>query len=218
MRTMIQAVIFDMDGVIVESEHLHIQAEKQVLLKNGLELSSEDLHKYTGTTAKDMFTDIIRRYKLNTTFEDMNREKKTILLKLLDEETQPTKGVVDLIWKLQRKDIKLGIASSSDKDLIKYILRKLKLSNAFHSMLSSDDIIHGKPDPEIFLKSAQQLNTNPSVCLVVEDSTFGVEAAKKAGMKCLGYRNPQSGNQDLSLADIIIDDFSKVKVQELILL
>jgi len=86
----------------------------------------------------------------------------------------------------------------------------------FDCIVGAEDIVHSKPNPEIFLKAAAELNVNPSDCLVVEDSKLGVEAAKHAGMKCLGYRNPDSGNQNLSKADIITDDFSKLSIAALL--
>jgi beta-phosphoglucomutase-like phosphatase (HAD superfamily) len=96
-------------------------------------------------------------------------------------------------------------------------LRKLEITRLFDSIISAEDVAHGKPDPEIFLMSARRLKVIPAECLVVEDAKLGVEAAKEAGMKCLGYRNPHSGNQDLSKADIVTDDFSSLDVQKLLL-
>jgi len=179
---MIKAVIFDMDGVIVDSSHIHIEAEKQTMLKYGIRISSKELHKYTGMTAKFMFTELIKKYKLNTTFEEIFDEKEKILFKLLEQDTRPT---------------------------------KLKISHLFDCIVSSEDITHSKPNPEIFLKSANELSVSPTDCLVIEDAKLGVEAAKNAGMKCVGYINPKSGNQDLSEADIVIDDFSKLDIKEL---
>lgn len=213
---MIKAVIFDMDGVIVDSSHAHIEAEKQTMLKYGIRISSKELQEYTGVTAKLMFTDLIRKYKLNTTFEEIFKEKEKILFKLLKNDTRPTKGVVHLTRKLKQENIKLGIASSAHKRLVEYVLERLKISHLFDCIVSSEDITHSKPNPEIFLKSADELSVSPADCLVIEDAKLGVEAAKKAGMKCVGYRNHKSGNQDLSKADIVIDDFSKLDIDELL--
>ena len=113
--------------------------------------------------------------------------------------------------------LKLGIASSSHKRLINYILRRLEIRHLFDSVIGAEDITHSKPNPEIFLMCAKTLNANPVECLVVEDAKLGVEAAKTAEMKCLGYRNPSSGKQDLSKADLITDDLSKLDIQKLLL-
>jgi HAD superfamily hydrolase (TIGR01509 family) len=113
--------------------------------------------------------------------------------------------------------LKLGIASSAQKRLIDYILEKFEIKQLFDSVISADDITHGKPNPEILPVCARKLKVNPAECLVVEDSRLGVQAAKTAGMKCLGYRNPDNGKQDLSKADLITDDLSKLDIQKLLL-
>lgn len=213
---MIRAVIFDMDGVIAETEHVHINAERQTMLKYDIQISEDELHTYTGTTAKYMFDELIRKYRLDTSFEKMFSEKEKILFKLLEKDVQPTKGVVELLHSLKELKAKLGIASSSHKRLVQYVLKRLRIIQLFDSIVSAEDVVHGKPSPEIFLKSAQRLKVDPGACVVVEDSKLGIEAAKKAGMKCLGYKNPNSGNQDLSEADIIIDDFSKLDIKRLL--
>lgn len=209
---MIKAVIFDLDGVIVESENAHIEAEKQTLLKYGVQISADELHKYTGATANVMFTELITKYKLDTTFEKMFRQKEDILYKLLEEDAEPTKGVIALLWKLKSRKIRLAIGSSSPKKQIKYVLNKLDITHLFDSKVGAEDIARSKPDPEVFLKAAAQLGVSPSKCLVIEDSSLGVEAAKSAHMKCIGFRNPNSGNQDLSKADIVTDDFSRLNI------
>jgi len=211
-----KAVIFDMDGVIAETEHAHIGAEKQTMLKYGIEISEDELHEYTGTTAKVMFTSLIEKYKLNTTFDRIFKEKEEILFKLLEEDVQPTKGVIDLLRKLKKMKIKLAVASSSHKRMIEYVLKKLEIIDLFDSIVGAEDIDRSKPDPEIFLISAKRLNVKPEECTVVEDSKLGVEAAKKAGMKCLGYVNPSSGKQDLSKADFVADEFCKLDIQKLL--
>lgn len=213
---MIKAVIFDLDGVVVDSERVHIEAEKQTMLKYGVGISSEELHRYTGTAARFMFTELIKKYRLNTTFEKIFSEKEEILFKLMEKDVQPTKGIIELFEKLKREKIKLAIASSSHKRFITYVLEKLNIVDLFDSIVSSEDVIYGKPNPETFLRAANELKVNPTECLVIEDSKLGVEAAKNAGMKCVGYRNPDSGNQDLSKADVVIDNFSALDLGKLL--
>ena len=213
---MIKAVIFDMDGVIVNSEPAHVEAEKQVLLKYGVKITAEELRDYTGTTAEFEFNDLIRKYKLNTTAETLFNEKEKILFKLLEEKTEPTKGVIDLIKNLKRQGLKLGIATSGHRKLAHYYLNKLGLESFFDTVVCAEDITRSKPDPEIFLRAAQRLGMKPFECIVIEDARLGVEAARKAGMKSIGYSNPNSGNQDLSRADWVVSDFAKLDLQELL--
>ena len=213
---MIKAVIFDMDGVIAETEHIHIQAEKETMLKHGIKISENELHKYTGTTAKQMFTDLIRKYKLRVTFDEIFNQKEEIMFRLLEKDVQPTKGVKELLSRLKQLNIKLGIGSSSHKRLIDFVLKKLDIASFFDAVVDAEDIVNSKPNPEIFLTCAKRLHIRPEECLVIEDSNLGVEAAKKAGMKCLGYINPNSGNQDLSKADLVTRDFSTINLQDLL--
>lgn len=210
-----RAVIFDMDGVIVDSEPAHIKAEKQILMQHGVKVTTEDLRAYTGTTAEFEFTDLIGKHHLRATPEQLIREKDVVLFELLEKETQPTKGVIALIRDLKQHGFKLGIASSGRRKLVFYFLKKLKIEHLFDTVVCAEDITHSKPHPEIFLKAAERLREEPKNCIVIEDSKLGVEAAKRAGMICVGFRNPNSGNQDLSKADLIIDDFTKLDIQSL---
>ena len=213
----IRAVIFDFDGVIAETEHTHIRAEKETMLKYGIKISEDELHEFTGTTAKHMFTELIRRYDLNTSFDEIFNEKEKIMFKLLETDVQPTKGVIELLWKLKGKKMKLGIGSSSHRRLITYVLKKLEIENLFEAVVGAEDITYGKPNPEIFLKCARMLGTDPAQCLVVEDAALGLQAARAAGMICLGYRNPHSGKQDLAKADFVTDDFTRLDIEKLVL-
>jgi HAD superfamily hydrolase (TIGR01509 family) len=195
---------------------MHVEAEKQIMLKHGVKITAEELRDYTGTTAEFEFNDLIRKYKLNTTAETLFNEKEDILFRLLEERTEPTKGVIGLIKKLKQQGFKLGIATSGHRKLVRYYLSKLGIESFFDTVVCAEDIIHSKPHPEIFLKAAQKLGVEPTECIVIEDAKLGIEAAKKAGMKAVGYRNPSSGNQDLSKADWVVSDFTKLDFQELL--
>jgi beta-phosphoglucomutase family hydrolase len=212
---MIRAVIFDLDGVIVNSEDAHIEAEKRAFRRYGVAISADELHRYAGATAKAMFTDLINKYRLKTTFQEMVKIKESFF-SLLDEDSQPTTGVLQLIHRLKRANVRLAIASSSNRKWIEYILRILEITSLFDCFVGAEDIVHSKPDPEIYLKAATALGVRPDECVVIEDAELGVEAAKRAGMKAIGYRNPRSGNQNLSKADMIIDDFSTLETEDLL--
>ena len=213
---MARAVIFDVDGVIVDSEPIHIEAEKKTLLKHGVRITTEELRTYTGTTSDFEFNDLIRKYKLNTTAKALFDEKEVIMFRLLEEGFEPTKGVLDLIKNLKQEGFKLGIATSGHRKLAYYYLSTLGIESFFDTVVCAEDITHSKPDPEIFLKAAQGLGVKPEDCVVIEDAKLGIEGALKAGMKCIGYSNPHSGNQDLSKADWIVSDFARLDFQRLL--
>jgi beta-phosphoglucomutase family hydrolase len=211
-----KAVIFDMDGVIVESEDAHIKAEKQIMLERGVNVSGDELHEYTGSTARFMFTKLREKYKLKDSVETLEMEKEEILLKLIRNDIEPVAGVLVLIKRLNLRHIRLAVASGSSKQVVNYLLEKMKVASLFDAIVGAEDVQRSKPAPEIFLTAAQRLNVRPEECVVIEDANLGVEAAKKAGMKCVGYKNLHSGNQDLSEADFIIDSFQELNIDRLL--
>src|SRR5690625_1973188 len=204
MRT-IDTVIFDMDGVIVDSEPIHSEVEQQMFKNEGVTLSPEEHQKFTGTASLEMWTEIVERFSLTTSPDELTRQNNESYLKALQSiSTLPAvKGVQQLIRNLHEKKYNLALASSYSRDQIDLIVNRLQLGSYFKVLVSGAELPRSKPDPMIFLETARQLGKAPSQCCVIEDSFHGVTAAKAAGMKCIGYRNPNSGIQDLSGADVI---------------
>jgi HAD superfamily hydrolase (TIGR01509 family) len=205
-----------MDGVIVQSEEAHIQAEKQIMLKRGVTISAEELHRYTGSTAKYMFSRLKENYGLENSVEDLEMEKEDLLLKLMQRDMKPTEGVILLIRQLKQRGVKLALASGSSRRVIDHVLSGLEIRSFFDAIVGAEDVGKSKPDPEVFIEAATRLKIKPEECVVVEDANLGVLAAKRAGMKCVGYRNPESGEQDLSAANITIDSFIDLDVDQLL--
>lgn len=212
-----KAVIFDMDGVIADSIIPHLESEQKILQRYGVNLSfKEMLGRYNGTTSKFMFNDWIKRYNLNTTAEKLASEKDKLFFEFLGN-IPAVNGVVELIDSLKKQNIKMAVASSSKKKVVDSILKQIGILSYFDSVVTGDDVINCKPNPEIFLKAAKSIGIDPNDCIVIEDAPFGVQAAKTAGMKCIGYKNPNNPdkNIDLSKADIIISDFSKLSFEQM---
>ncbi len=209
------AVIFDMDGVIVDSEPAHIKAEMETLSPFGIELKEEELRDYMGRSSRVLFRDIIKKYELNTTFEKIYSVHKRNLLRLYQDEVGLIEGVVVFIERLLRSGFILALASSSDREIIDSVLNKFNLRRFFSTAVSGEEIERTKPDPEIFLVASERLRVDPASCVVIEDSYAGVKAAKSAGMFCVGFRSKHSLNQNLSIADILINSFDELSVEEL---
>jgi len=207
---MFRSVIFDMDGVIVDSEPLHIQSERLILKPFNLNLSDEEFHKYMGRTPRILLEGIIRDYDLPTTADDLLPVHMQQLAQLYQEKGTVIPGAIEAIRHLSEKGLILGLASSSDWSLINIILDKFKLRSFFKAVTSGEDVKRVKPEPDIFLKTAQNLGIEPDQCLVVEDSAAGVQSAKNAGMSCIGFRSPNSHNQDLSRADLAVDSLEGI--------
>jgi HAD superfamily hydrolase (TIGR01509 family) len=147
--------------------------------------------------------------------EELKAMERDLKFKTLDEKKLvPTQGVEDLLNRLKSENATLAIASSSIKNNIDLILQKLNLVSFFDLVVSGEEVPKGKPEPDIFLKVSNHFSRQPQDCVVIEDSTNGVLAAKAAGMVCLAYYNPHSGKQDLSKADLIFDCFDDPKLAQ----
>jgi len=215
---MLEAVIFDMDGVLIDSEPFHLVVNEKIFANLGINLSEDEYHSFIGTTHKDMWSTIKKRYNLPQSVPELvNMQVSGNINYIKNEDIEPLKieGITDLLSKIARYNIKIGIASSSPTEVIELVINELRISGYFSSITGGEEITKGKPAPEIFLKAANRLNTKPPDCLVIEDSKNGVLAAKAAGMKCVGYKNPNSGNQNLEKADLITDNYDSLDVETL---
>jgi HAD superfamily hydrolase (TIGR01509 family) len=159
-----------------------------------------------------MWSRLGKQYNLPLSIAEAIRLKKSIYLEYLMRETsvEPLPGVAQLIINLHKHGFLLAVASSSPHEQIDFILKKFEIKRFFHAIVSGEDVEAGKPHPEIFLKATDMLGVTPDSCVVIEDSHNGVTAAKRAGMKCIGFVNLNSGNQDLSKADILIHSFGEL--------
>ena len=203
---MLKAVIFDMDGVIVDSEPLHVKSERQVFTEYGVDLSDEELRGYMGRSSRVLFRDIIAKYHLDARLDDIYPKHIDNLVRLYREEGEPITGVLDLMDSLSKEGIALALASSSDMALIATVVDKFRLSNMFSAAVSGEEVHQTKPNPEIFLETSRRLGHPSESCVVIEDSQAGIQASAAAGMACVGFRSPNSLTQDLSEASLIVDD------------
>jgi HAD superfamily hydrolase (TIGR01509 family) len=212
---MIRCVIFDMDGVIFDSEPIHNLCEKQIFRILGITLSDKEHNQFIGKPDKDMWTSIVETYGLSNNVDEIIQLKTLLYLKYLksSDNLKPIPGVSVLMEDLIIHNVILALASSSPHEQIAYILNLFNIYPFFHSITSGEDVRYGKPHPEIFLRASESAGVDPRECLVIEDSQHGVAAAKKANMKCIGFLNPNSGQQDLSKADRVIHSFDELSAK-----
>ena len=214
MKGSLEAVIFDMDGVIIDSEPLHFQVDLDVLRGLNVNLVQHDLEQYVGMTNPEMWKLLKERHGITESIEeliDIQLGQKLTTLKKSDYE--PIDGIPELLAALSEAEIKLALASSSPVRFIDAVLDKFGIAPSFMHRISGEEMERGKPAPDIFLKAAELLNVAPAGCVVIEDSRNGVAAAKAAGMSCIGYRNVNSGEQDLSKADIVVDSIRDITAE-----
>lgn len=200
----------------MDSEPLHKKVQQAVLAQYRIEPKEEELQSYVGLGVKPLLERHIEKYKLPVSLDQLHMLYLETLFRIFaNGELKPIPGAVELIHQGKKAGIRLGIASSSPLKLIQLILKRLQLLNFFDAVVGGDQVTKGKPDSEIFLKSASLLQCAPSECVVIEDSTNGVIAAKTANMKCVGFRSPNTKGQQLDHADWIVDDLIDISIEKL---
>ena len=211
-----KAFIFDMDGVIIDTEPVHNEIDRGILAKDNIFVTDEEFRKFTGMASTAVFDIFIKQYNLPHNAQQMSQDQMTTLKEyIVKHQMKPIDGIVPLIKNLHKAGIPMAIASSSRPDVIKFVADFFNITDYFKVLISGEDLPHSKPAPDIYLQTAQKLNVAPADCVVLEDSINGTIAAKSAGMYCIGFANPNSGNQDLSRADIIVNKITDIDISKL---
>lgn len=199
----IKAVIFDMDGVLVDSEPLWRKAMVAGFNEAGIPFTEEDCRKTTGMRFKEVVEIWIKHYNI-TAISPVQLENKVmdILIELIGAEGKAMPGITEALNYAHLMGYKTGLATSSSNRLLNAVLDKLNIRQLFSSIVSAEFMPYGKPHPEVFLVCAQGLNVHPSQCLVVEDSVNGVIAAKAALMKVIAVPDEEHKNlKQFAVAD-----------------
>lgn len=207
-----KAFIFDMDGVLVDSETLYKGIEKELFDGVGIAIDHEEHISYQGSSNPVMWSRIKEKHGLSVPLAELVHmtEVKVISYFNAMPEIHPMPGVVDLLNRLKERKIKLALASSSSIDVIRIILAKTGLGQFFQVIADCKEAGAGKPDPAIFLLAQKKLGIPKENCVIIEDSTNGILAARRAGIYCIAYNGPGSEHQDQSGADKIIKDFAEL--------
>ncbi|MGD0116134.1 MAG: HAD family phosphatase [Dehalococcoidia bacterium] len=199
---MIEAVLWDMDGVLVNTAPFHYQAWRALFASLGRDLSEEEFQRTFGLRNDD-----ILRTVLGETLPERLRElgdcKEELFREAIKGRIAPLPGAVDLVRRLRAAGVKQAIVSSAPRRNVETILEVLALTASFDALVTEDDVQRGKPDPQGYLLGADRVGIAPAACVVIEDAPAGVEAAKRAGMRCIGLaaaRRPE----ELSAADLVV--------------
>jgi sugar-phosphatase len=208
----IKAVIFDMDGVLIDSEPLWRKAMIEGFASIGVLITEEDCKKTTGNRLKEVVEYWFEKLDI-LDFLPTEIEHRIIntLVKLINKEGKAISGVIEVINFCNNKNIKIGLATSSSNQLMEAVLEKLKLKNTFKSSISAENMEYGKPHPEVFLICASQLQISPLECIVIEDSINGVIAAKAAFMRVIALPEQENiNNHKFSIADYKLNNMQEV--------
>lgn len=204
-------IIFDMDGVIVDSEYIFLSTKTEMLLDEGIDTDVSYQYQFMGTTFEFMWQKMKKEKnlpkKVSEYIEEMNRRRE---IKIEKDGVRAIKGVKDFIKFLKKKGYILGVASSSPKNEIIRNLKELGLEEDFTVKVSGEEVENSKPAPDVFLKAAEILGANPKECIVFEDTKNGSMAAKAAEMYCIGFANPDYPKQDLTACDEVIRSYEEI--------
>jgi HAD superfamily hydrolase (TIGR01509 family) len=195
------AIIFDMDGVLVDSEPLGLEAMRRVMGRQGVTYTEEDNNEFLGCTTLEECRILKARYRLETDERDLTREYVDILVGLIRDRPRPMPGVPAVLAELQAAGYRMALASSAAPVVIAENVRGLDLTRFFEAVVSGTEVARGKPAPDVFVETASRLRLPAEGCLVVEDSRNGLLAAKAAGMACAVIPCASTRHQDFREAD-----------------
>ncbi len=208
------AVIFDMDGVIVDNYAFHQQAWSVFCANHGISWKDDFRSRIFGSTNKEHFRAFFGRELLDTEIDRYEIEKEQIYRELYRSHIKPVEGLEKFLEQVKEKLIPLALATSSPRVNVDFVLSQTGLRGYFPLILDATSVIHGKPDPEVYLKTAKMLHFETSLCIVIEDSIPGIKAAKAAGMRVIGISTSLK-KDELTEADLIIEDFNELNLRVL---
>jgi HAD superfamily hydrolase (TIGR01509 family) len=198
----IDAIIFDMDGVLVDSEPVHFEATRLLMHEHGIAYTSADEERFFGRTDREVFTELRARHGLRPEVHELADAWIRRVVELLAQRLVPMRGVPSVLDRLRAAGLRLALASSSSPAIIHATIGGLGLGQAFEATVSGRDVANGKPAPDIFIETARRLALAASSCLVVEDSQNGLRAAMAAGMPCAAVPCASTMGQDFTGATV----------------
>ena len=207
-----KAVIFDRDGVILDSESCNIHSAVKSFQKLGIVITEEEKEWIAGRHHQDYLPRLLEKYDFS--YPEFRKIQHQIYHELL-ESAPLFEKTISFIKKLHALNIPLALTTSSDRKSTLHILDKTGLNKVFEVIVTFEDYEKRKPHPESYLLTARKLNISPEECIVIEDSSVGVEAAKRAGMKCIALPNEYTQKQDFHYADLVVDSADAITVEVL---
>ena len=214
---MVYTVIFDMDGVIVDTEPLHHFAYHQHFKQLNIEIPHDVYATYTGLSTKNTYQRIKEAFRLDHEVEDLIQSKRNFFNGLFDtkEDLEMLPGVFNLIKDIHASGIQLVLASSASKETIKRVFDRFGLHQYFTHTVSGEDFPQSKPHPAIFLRAAELSGSPVTECIVIEDSTNGIKASRAAGIFCVGYKSANTAPQELGEANLVISHFDELNAEKI---
>jgi HAD superfamily hydrolase (TIGR01509 family) len=183
---MLKAILFDMDGVIADTEPLHFLSVKKTMEEYNINLSNDLLKEFIGMCESGIWKLVKKRYDINLPIDVLERKRRIHLLKIIKEEVIPAKGLIPLLKEIKKANLKTALVSSSGRQVIDEILKKLKLTGYFDVIVSGNDVTDKKPHSEPYIKAMKTISVLPNECIAIEDSDKGITSARNAGIFTCG--------------------------------
>ncbi len=210
------AIIFDMDGVLVDGERLHYGAARTILAEYGVQLDTATYAGYIGRTGRDIWQDLRTRFGLRTDFETYSARYNATLIELYRTAAQPLPGARAALNQVRAAGLPCALASSSRREWVQTALTTLRFSDYFQAIVTGDEVHNGKPDPEIYCTAAARLGRSPQDCVALEDAPAGIESARRAGMRVLAVRSEYIHERLLGSADRVLESLHEFDLAELL--
>ena len=213
----LKAVLFDMDGVIVDTEPLHRKAYYKMFDDLGIAVSEDLYTSFTGSSTKKVCSTLIEKFGLQDSHEELAAIKRRYFKHFFDTDSdfELLPGVKNLIENYYENGLKLILASSAHMNTINWVFEKFGLEEYFTGKISGADLNESKPHPEIFIVAAEMAGEPKENCMVIEDSTNGIQAAFSAGIFCVAYQSAHSTNQIYDKASLLVSDFSDIEFEKI---
>ncbi len=210
--------IFDMDGVLVDSEPLYAVVLRRMMRGMGINFSDEDHKVFIGMGSREMWRILAERHGLAESPDSLAEMEERLRLEYMSrcDGLAPMEGVAGLLESLRGMSIPLCVASSSSRKMIELNLTRTRIIHYFDLLISSGESEAAKPDPGFFLDIASMMAVLPRRCAVIDDSGRSIDGAKRAGMHAIGFVNRSSGEQDLSQADLLVEGFTPEDVTSIL--
>lgn len=213
IKMAIKGIIFDMDGLMVDSEPVQLKAINDALRPLGVQVNDDDFIDMVGRKAIENFIWLKNKHGFKETAEELNEIKNQAYLRRIQTELTTMPGLEDALELCRKENLITAIASSSPRPDILAVLKLLNMEDQFKFLASGDQVKNGKPDPEIFLKALEMLGGGAEEFLVLEDAGHGVNAAKSAGMYCIAIPNHYTRHQDFSRADRVLGNLAELTAE-----
>ena len=207
----VEAVLFDLDGLMVDSEGHALATWRVVLARRGVELDPATMDAMFGQRLDETARMLADRLGLSDDPRALGAEKSALQIEGLDGHVTPMPGLFELIDELDLRGVKRAVASSGVRPYVEATLGAIGLAGDFKVVVTGDDVARGKPAPDVFLRAAERLSVRSPACLALEDAPNGIAAARSAGMRCVAVPNAFTRTLDLSAADSIFPSLHAVR-------